>query len=101
MGAKRLYLLALDLVKKHSQEHGSKKALLLSMAIANNLGEIYLQQSHDAEEAKKCFNLLQEILKHLDVTETDTKGASELEYGFFYLNVMVRGTGDIVTASAA
>ena len=101
--AMRLYLLALDLVKKHSQEYGSKQTLLVSLAIANNLGDIYLQQFHDAEEAKKCFALVRETLKHLDHLETDTLGGSnELEYFiFFYLNAMVRGNGDIVTATAA
>lgn len=103
MTAKRLYLLSLDLVKKHSQEHGSTQALLVSLAIANNLGEMYMQQSHDQEEAKKCFSLAYEILRHLDWVESATGilETNEDEYGFFYLNAMVRSTGDIVVASAA
>lgn len=104
IAARRLYLLALDLVKKHSESQGSKKALLLSLAIANNLGEIYMQQSHDVKEARKCFSLLHEILRHLDLNANGTDASldpNESEYSFFYLNAMVRGTGDFVVATAA
>ena len=100
MSAKRLYILALDLVKKHSQHDGSKDALLVSLAIANNLGEIHLQQSHALEEAKKCFSFAHKILTHLG-SPSNARDPADDEFSFFYLNSMVRSIGAIVATPAA
>ena len=104
-GAISLYVLALDMVKRHSREYGSKKVLLLCLAIANNLGDLYWQQSYDLDEAKKCFALVREILKHkqgLGTEETSTtESFDDDEYSLFWLNAMVRETGGVVVATAA
>lgn len=100
MSAKRLYLLALDLVKKHSEDEGSKQAVLLSLAIANNLAEVYLEQSHDLAEAKKCFSLSHKILTYVG-SLTNGRDPADAEYNFFFLNSMVRGVGALVATPAA
>ena len=103
VAAKRLYLLALDLVKRHSQENGSRQALLVSLCIANNLGETYLQELQDHKEANKCFSFAREILARVSASESFASAGDEAEdeYGFFYLNAMVRSTGSTIATPAA
>ena len=98
----RLYLLALEMAKIFCHENGSKQTLLLSLAIANNLGEIYWEQACDLQEAEKCFTLARKVLKYLDAVEMgETDMVDDEEYAFFSLNVMVRGVGKVIAATAA
>ena len=107
LGATSLYVLALDMVKQHAREYGSKRVLLLCLAIANNLGDLYWQQYCDLDEARKCFSLVREILKqtegHLMTLAGPSEEASfdEDEYSLFLLNAMVLATGEVAVATAA
>lgn len=106
-GATSLYVLALDMVKRHSREYGSKRALRLCLAIANNLGDLYWQQYCDLDEARKCFSLVREILKQAEghfMTQTGPSveaNFDEDEYSLFLLNAMIRATGEVSVATAA
>ena len=95
VAAKRLYLLALDAATRSEES-----ALLVSLAIANNLGEIHLQQANDLEEARKCFSLVRNILCNFGSFELEDADM-EADYNFFYLNAMVRITGSSVATPAA
>ena len=107
VGAARLYALALDMIKKHCWEYGSRKALLPCLAIGNNLGDLYWQHLCDLDEARKCFSLVQAILRHTEghfevlVDSSLEENFDEDEYSLFLLNAVVRATGQIVVATAA
>ncbi|CAB9500268.1 expressed unknown protein [Seminavis robusta] len=100
--AKKLYHHALEFVKKHSQVFGSRRALLVSLAIANNLGELFWQELQDVVEAKKCYSLVRETLRYMEhLRSFQSERCSEMEYSFFATNTMIRMGTDMQTATAA